>query len=67
MLSSWSKIAAFDWEFDLGIGKATAVRRPSFAPVESLMYIMPKAGHGETAVAMCLREDDLEQLIQDEK
>jgi hypothetical protein len=31
------------------------------------MYIMPKAGHGETAVAMCLREDDLEQLIQDEK
>ncbi|KAF1919354.1 transferase family-domain-containing protein [Ampelomyces quisqualis] len=66
-LSSWSKVPAYDWDFGLGLGSAVAVRRPGFLPVESLMYIMPKDRDGSTVVAMCLREEDVERLHQDEE
>jgi hypothetical protein len=65
MLSSWSKVPAYEWCFGLGLGTATAVRRPDFLPVESLMYTMPKDSHGGIAVAMCLRDSDLDKLRQD--
>jgi hypothetical protein len=65
MLSSWSKVPAYKWCFGLGLGTATAVRRPDFLPVESLMYIMPKDSDGRIAVAICLRESDLNKLRQD--
>ncbi|PVH98836.1 hypothetical protein DM02DRAFT_719157 [Periconia macrospinosa] len=65
MLSSWAKIAAFEWDFGLGLGRPKAVRRPGFLPVESLMYIMPKDKKGGIAVGMCLRKDDLEKLVED--
>jgi hypothetical protein len=65
MLSSWSKVPAYTWCFGLGLGTATAVRRPSFLPVESLMYAMPKDSNGAIAIAMCLRELDLKKLYQD--
>jgi hypothetical protein len=67
MLSSWSKVDAFERDFGLSIGKATAVRRTGFVPVESLIYIMPKSSEGGFTVAMCLREEDLQQLKQDEE
>jgi hypothetical protein len=67
MLSSWSKVAAYDWDFGLGLGTAAAVRRPGFVPVESLMYVMPKGNGGEITVAACLRKDDLDRLILDEE
>ncbi|KAH7074544.1 trichothecene 3-O-acetyltransferase [Paraphoma chrysanthemicola] len=66
-LSSWSKVSAYDWDFGLGLGSAVAVRRPGFLPVESLMYIMPKDRDGSIAVAMCLREGDVERLQEDEE
>lgn len=66
-LSSWSKVPAYDWDFGLGLGSAVAVRRPGFLPIESLMYIMPKDRDGSTAVAMCLREEDIKRLQKDEE
>lgn len=65
MLSSWAKIAAYNWDFGFGLGKPEAVRRPALLPVESLMYIMPKDGNGDIAVGICLRREDLERLVED--
>ncbi|KAF2134538.1 hypothetical protein P153DRAFT_362299 [Dothidotthia symphoricarpi CBS 119687] len=65
MLSSWAKVPAYEWDFGLGLGMPEAVRRPGFAPVESLMYVMPKGNDGVVAVAMCLREEDLQELRGD--
>ncbi|KAL4925143.1 uncharacterized protein BDV17DRAFT_294697 [Aspergillus undulatus] len=60
--SSWAKINAYSLDFNLGLGAPLAVRRPRFTPVEGLIYFLPKALDGEMGVAMCLRDEDLEQL-----
>lgn len=67
MLSSWAKINTFELDFNLGLGKPEAVRRPAFVPFESLIYIMPKAPNGEMAVEICLRDEDWERLKTDEE
>ena len=67
MLSSWSKVECWDLDFNLGLGKPEAVRRPRFEPVESLIYLMPRASDGEIAVAICLRNEDKERLRADEE
>ncbi|KAI4156341.1 MAG: hypothetical protein L6R39_001126 [Caloplaca ligustica] len=59
MLSSWAKLDCYNLNFNLGLGKPEAVRRPRFDTVESLMYLMPKTLDGEIAVAMCLRDEDM--------
>lgn len=65
MLSSWAKYEFYDMDFNLGLGKPEAVRRPQFVPVESLFYLMPKRQDGEIAVLLCLRQEDLERLKAD--
>lgn len=67
MLSSWSKVDAYSFDFGLGLGQPEAVRRPGFLPVESLFYLMPKAKDGEIAAALCLRDEDMESLRNDEQ
>ncbi|PYH92648.1 hypothetical protein BO71DRAFT_451256 [Aspergillus ellipticus CBS 707.79] len=67
MLSSWAKVDFNDLEFNIGLGKPEVVRRPSFIPVESLMYIMPRSRDGELAVALCIREDDWGCLGDDQE
>ncbi len=67
MLSSWSKVDCCDLDFNLGLGKPEAVRRPRFETVESLIYLMPRARDGEIAVAICLRNEDMERLRADEE
>lgn len=67
MLSSWAKVDCYDLDFNLGLGKPEAVRRPHFVPFESLIYLMPKALDGEIAVAICLRNEDIERLKADEE
>ena len=64
-LSSWAKYNCYDLDFNLGLGKPEAVRRPAFTPVESLFYLMPKTPDGEIAALLCLREEDLEKLKTD--
>jgi hypothetical protein len=67
MLSSWSKVDCCDLDFNLGLGKPEVVRRPRLDPVESLIYLMPKAQNGEIAVGICLRDEDMERLRMDEE
>lgn len=67
MLSSWAKLDCYELDFGLGLGKPEVVRRPRFDPVESLIYLMPKTLDGEIAVAVCLRDEDMERLKADEE
>ncbi|KAG0223022.1 hypothetical protein BGW41_005763, partial [Actinomortierella wolfii] len=64
-LSSWGKINCYDLDFNLGLGKPVAVRRPKMDPFEGLIYMMPKTADGDVAVAICLRDDDMERLKED--
>lgn len=66
-ISSWTKLRCYEWDFGSELGKAEAVRRPRFDPVESLLYVMPKTLEGEIAVTLCLREEDLELMKGDEE
>ena len=67
MLSSWAKLDCYELDFNLGLGKPEAVRRPQFEPVESLIYLMPRTLDGEIAVGICLRDEDMERLRADEE
>ncbi|KAL8788962.1 MAG: hypothetical protein Q9213_001371 [Squamulea squamosa] len=67
LLSSWAKLDCYDLDFGLGLGKPEAVRRPRFKAFESLIYLLPKRGDGEICVAVCLRDEDWEQLKEDEE
>lgn len=64
--SSWVKEECYDLDFNLGLGKPEAVRRPQFDPVEGLFYLMPKRPDGEIIAMLCLREDDMDRLRADE-
>jgi hypothetical protein len=66
MFSSWAKLDCYELDFNLGLGKPEAVRRPQFEPVGSLIYLMPRTLDGEIAVAICLRDEDMERLRADE-
>ncbi|CAG8957422.1 hypothetical protein HYFRA_00011403 [Hymenoscyphus fraxineus] len=66
MLSSWAKLDSYDLDFNLGLGPPESVRRPQFFPVESLMYLLPRRADGEIVVAMCLRDEDMVRLRNDE-
>ncbi|KAL8727073.1 MAG: hypothetical protein Q9181_005832 [Wetmoreana brouardii] len=65
MLSSWANLDCYELDFGLGLGKPEAVRRLRFDPVEGLIYLMPKTLNGEIAVAICLRDEDMDRLITD--
>ncbi|KAK6597043.1 trichothecene 3-O-acetyltransferase [Botrytis cinerea] len=65
LATSWAKIGIYDLDFNLGLGKPEAVRRPRFNTVQSLMFLMPKTLDGEIAAAICLRDDDLNRLQED--
>ncbi|KAG9238311.1 putative trichothecene 3-O-acetyltransferase [Amylocarpus encephaloides] len=65
MLSSWAKVEAYDLDFNLGLGVPECVRRPRFLPFESLLYLMPRSREGGIALAVCLREEDMERLRGD--
>lgn len=65
MLSSWSRISCYDLDFNLGLGKPEAVRRPHFTHFEGLGYLMPRSAAGEMHVGICLRDEDWERLKGD--
>jgi trichothecene 3-O-acetyltransferase len=67
MVSSWAKLDCYELDFNFGLGKPEAVRRPQFEPVESLIYLMPRRLDGEIAVAICLRDEDMQRLRDDEE
>ncbi|KAL7931597.1 transferase family domain-containing protein [Trichoderma chlorosporum] len=65
IVSSWAKTDCYALDFNLGLGKPEAVRRPWFTPLQSFVYFMPRKADGEIALAVCLSEDDLEMLNGD--
>jgi hypothetical protein len=65
MLSSWSKENCYGLDFNLGLGKPDAVRRPRFVPVEGLAYLLPRRPNGDITIAICLRDEDMERLRTD--
>ncbi|GJC90023.1 trichothecene 3-O-acetyltransferase tri101 [Colletotrichum liriopes] len=67
MLSSWAKLDLYEQDFGLDLGKPESVRRPQFTPVESLAYLLPKSREGSIALAICLRDDDMARLKEDEE
>ncbi|KAK2018549.1 trichothecene 3-O-acetyltransferase [Colletotrichum eremochloae] len=67
MLSSWAKLDLYEQDFGLGLGKPESVRRPRFTPVEGLAYLMPKSREGSIALAICLRDEDMDKLKDDEE
>lgn len=68
MLSSWSKVDCYSrMDFNLGLGKPLAARRPRFVPVESLIYLGPKAPDGAVVASICLQEEDMGRLSADEE
>ncbi|KAG0033271.1 hypothetical protein BGZ81_008855 [Podila clonocystis] len=67
MLSSWAKVDCWGLDFNMGLGKPEAVRRPKFSPFASLMYLMPKAPNGEVSAAICLMDEDMDRLKVDKE
>ena len=66
-ISSWTKVNCYELDFNLGLGKPEAVRRPQFVPLEGLILFMPKALDGEIAVGICLRDEDMKRLRADQE
>ncbi|PNP42134.1 hypothetical protein TGAMA5MH_05815 [Trichoderma gamsii] len=67
IVSSWAKTDGYALDFDLGLGKPEAVRRPWFTPLQSFVYFMPRKRDGEIALAACLGEEDMERLKADKQ
>jgi hypothetical protein len=67
VMSSWSKVDCYEFDFNLGLGRPESVRRPQFSPVESVVYLLPKALDGEIVAGLCLRDDDMEKLKVDKE
>lgn len=68
MLSSFAGLGLNEIDFGnvLG-GKPAFTKRPRFAPIESLLYFMPKTAEGDVEIAACLRSDDIQTLKNDEE
>jgi len=64
-MSSWAKEKCYGFDFGGLLGKPMAVRRPRFEAWEGLAYLIPKTLDGEIVLALCLREEDLENLKVD--
>ncbi|KAL7952705.1 transferase family domain-containing protein [Trichoderma compactum] len=67
IVSSWAKTNSYSLDFNLGLGKPEAVRRPWFTPLQSFVYFMPRKGDGEIAVAVCLEREDMKRLKADKQ
>jgi hypothetical protein len=67
VMSSWSKVDCYQFDFNLGLGRPESVRRPQFSPVEGVVYLLPKALDGEIVAGLCLRDDDMEKLKVDKE
>ncbi|KAL1881272.1 hypothetical protein Daus18300_001124 [Diaporthe australafricana] len=66
MLSSFAGLGLNQIDFGnvLG-GKPLFSKRPRFAPIEGLLYFMPRTDDGDVDVACCLRSEDIETLKKD--
>ncbi|KIW41163.1 uncharacterized protein PV06_06745 [Exophiala oligosperma] len=67
IFSSHANVACCQKSFGPVLGTPEAARRPRMGAAPSLLYLMPRDKEGNMVVAMCLREDDLMALRDDEE
>ncbi|KAJ5233769.1 uncharacterized protein N7469_005535 [Penicillium citrinum] len=65
MTSSWSNIRCYEYDYNIGLGRPDAVRRPIFPAFERLIYLMPRLTSGGLTVQICLRDGDWAHLKRD--
>ncbi|PYH39154.1 trichothecene 3-O-acetyltransferase [Aspergillus neoniger CBS 115656] len=65
IFSSWAKLEGCCFDFNLGFGFPLAVRKPKCNEVEGLTFLLPKTREGDVVVAICLRDEDIEELRSD--
>jgi trichothecene 3-O-acetyltransferase len=66
MISSWAGMNSYMYDFGIGLGEPEAVRRPYFDSFPGLAYLLPKAPNGDIAVAVCLSEEHMQKLKEEE-
>ena len=66
MLSSWAGLKPYSTDFG-PLGKPDIVRRPKFPPLEGLVYFMPRSREGDIDVAICISDDDMGRLKEDDE
>lgn len=68
MLSSFAGLGLNEIDFGDALGgKPLFTKRPRFAPIEGLLYFMPRTADGDVDIAACLRSEDIETLKKDEE
>lgn len=68
MLSSFAGLGLNEIDFGSVLGgKPVFTKRPRFAPIEGLLYFMPRTADGDVEVAACLRSDDIQTVKNDEE
>ncbi|KAJ0119643.1 trichothecene 3-o-acetyltransferase [Diaporthe amygdali] len=68
MMSSFAGLGLNHLDFgDVLGGRPVFSKRPRFAPIEGLLYFMPKTIDGDVDVAVCLRVEDIQTLRNDEE
>ena len=65
MISSWASLPIYTSDFGARLGKPEIVRRPTFAHLDGLAFIMPQNLEGDIDIAISLKEDDMERLKKD--
>ncbi|KAG8163171.1 hypothetical protein KVR01_007649 [Diaporthe batatas] len=68
-VSSWAREKLYDLDFGPCLGRPKAVRRPKFGDGarEGLVYFLPRERDGSIVVGVCLREEDMDRLREDEE
>lgn len=67
ILSSYAEIQVCQVSFGSLLGVPDAARRPNVNPWPGLVYLMPKDKSGSLTATVCLRQDDMERMREDEQ
>ncbi|MCJ1267121.1 hypothetical protein MMC22_007006 [Lobaria immixta] len=65
MISSWAALPIYSSGFGEHLGTPEFVRRPTFAPGDGAMFIMPQNLEGDIDVVVSLKDGDFERLKED--
>ena len=67
VVSSFTHLPIYNYDFGPLLGKPEFIRRPTLTPADGLLYLMPKRSDSSIDVGITMREDDLERMHLDEK
>ncbi|KAL8710128.1 MAG: hypothetical protein Q9220_005211 [cf. Caloplaca sp. 1 TL-2023] len=66
LISSWAALPVYQ-DFGSVLGRPELVRRPTGPPWNGVCYILPKNPDGSLDVLLCLRDDDMRRMRDDEQ